>query len=128
MLHPARAMWVKFLQSGGGNGIAGCAVTRQKGGETKDDRRHDRAGGSICAGHRTPGKQNKEWLLVQGERARTSFVLLIATLWALTMVRGEAQETPPSLRAGALTSNIAIDGRLNEPAWDSVPSTDALTQ
>jgi hypothetical protein len=66
--------------------------------------------------------------LVQGERARTSFVLLIATLWALTMVRGEAQETPPSLRAGALTSNIAIDGRLNEPAWDSVPSTDALTQ
>ena len=46
----------------------------------------------------------------------------------VAVVTVSAQEASRSLRAGALTSNIAIDGRLNEAAWDSAPSTDALTQ
>ena len=59
---------------------------------------------------------------------RRSYVLLIAAACALATVTAGAQETPPSLRSGRLTSTIAIDGRLNESAWDSAPSTDALTQ
>ena len=59
---------------------------------------------------------------------RTSFVVLIAALGPSAVVAVRAQDTPPSLRAGALTSNIAIDGRLNEAAWDSAQSTEAFTQ
>ena len=59
---------------------------------------------------------------------RTSFVALIAALVMVAMVTISAQDASPSLRAGALTSDITIDGRLNEAAWDSAASTDAFTQ
>jgi hypothetical protein len=39
-----------------------------------------------------------------------------------------AQQAPPSLRAGALTPDVLIDGRLDEPAWSSAEETDAFTQ
>ena len=60
-------------------------------------------------------------------RVRRSPVSLIGALWVAATVAVAAQETP-SLRTGTLTSSIAIDGRLNESAWDSAPSTDAFTQ
>ncbi len=59
---------------------------------------------------------------------RRSLVLLIAALWAQATVAVVAQETPPSLRTGTLTSGIAIDGRLTESAWDSAEATDAFRQ
>lgn len=39
-----------------------------------------------------------------------------------------AQEPVPSLRVGALTTPVRIDGRLDEPAWQSAESTDAFRQ
>jgi hypothetical protein len=47
---------------------------------------------------------------------------------ALHATSGAAQETPPSLRAGALPAAIVIDGRLTEPAWESADVTDAFRQ
>jgi hypothetical protein len=42
---------------------------------------------------------------------------------------GYAQElSPPVLRAGALPDTLAIDGALNEPAWNATDATDAFTQ
>ena len=39
-----------------------------------------------------------------------------------------AQTAPPSLRAGAVSSAIAIDGRLSEPAWQAAEATDDFRQ
>src|SRR5215204_614639 len=40
-----------------------------------------------------------------------------------------AQEAPaPSLRAGVLPSSIAVDGVLDEAAWDAAEKIDAFTQ
>ena len=39
-----------------------------------------------------------------------------------------AQGAPPSLRAGAVTAHITIDGRLTEPAWQSAEAIDDLRQ
>lgn len=50
------------------------------------------------------------------------FALLAATLDA------RAQESVPSLRVGTMTSPVRIDGRLDEPIWQSAESTDAFHQ
>ncbi|MGH9201853.1 MAG: DUF5916 domain-containing protein, partial [Vicinamibacterales bacterium] len=46
-------------------------------------------------------------------------------LWSVDV---RAQESVPSLRVGVLSSEIRIDGRLDEPAWQSTESTDAFFQ
>lgn len=39
-----------------------------------------------------------------------------------------AQEAPPSIRAGALTAGISIDGLLNEPAWAGADAAEGFRQ
>ena len=41
---------------------------------------------------------------------------------------GEAQPLPPTLRAGALSAAITIDGRLSEPAWESADAIEDFRQ
>jgi len=57
-------------------------------------------------------------------------VWLAALLTAAVLMRTNmrAQETPPSLRAGALTAAISIDGRVTEPAWDAAESIENFRQ
>ena len=56
--------------------------------------------------------------------ARSASLALILTLPPATLLA----QTAPTLRAGALTSPIAIDGRLTEPAWQSAEAVDDFRQ
>jgi hypothetical protein len=47
---------------------------------------------------------------------------------AQTLTAAASAQTTPSLRAGALTSAVSIDGRLDEPAWTSAASAGGFKQ
>jgi hypothetical protein len=53
---------------------------------------------------------------------------LLALVVALLPVGLLAQTTAPSIRSGAVTTPIVIDGRLTEPAWQSAETIDDLRQ
>ena len=55
---------------------------------------------------------------------------LALTALAAALIPGNllAQTAPPSLRAGALTTHVTIDGRLTEPAWLSAETIDDFRQ
>jgi hypothetical protein len=59
--------------------------------------------------------------------------LLAKTCAVLSLLAGfsapaPAQDTPPSVRAGRLEADLAIDGRLTEPAWQSADAIEELRQ
>ena len=50
-------------------------------------------------------------------------------VWAMAAGVGRAQErSAPTLRVGPLPEDVHIDGRLDEPAWQSADLVDAFTQ
>lgn len=58
-------------------------------------------------------------------------VIAAAALAATSLLNAStalAQEKPPELRAGALSSSIAIDGRLAEPVWESAEAIEDFRQ
>ena len=62
-------------------------------------------------------------------RLVTMAVTTLAVTCVASVRAAVAQEPAvPTLRAGALSSDVHVDGRLNEVAWDHAESTDALTQ
>jgi Domain of unknown function (DUF5916) len=56
---------------------------------------------------------------------RSVFSTLVTTLLPGSLL---AQTAPPSLRAGVLTTEVVIDGRLTEPAWQSAETVDDFHQ
>jgi MFS family permease len=61
------------------------------------------------------------------EEVSRSALLVVAFLF-IGVAAAHAQETPPSLRAGAMPANIVIDGRLTEAAWESAEAIDDFRQ
>ena len=58
-----------------------------------------------------------------------AFMLALAALWtAIPCLRAAAQGPTPSLRAGVLQGTIIVDGRLNEPAWESADAIEDFHQ
>ena len=56
-------------------------------------------------------------------------LVAVATSAVCAPGRGYAQEgQPPALKAGVFPDDIAIDGVLNEPAWDLAQGADAFAQ
>ena len=49
-----------------------------------------------------------------------ALVVVMVVVWAMAAGGGRAQErTTPTLRVGDLPDDVHIDGRLDEPAWQS---------
>lgn len=59
---------------------------------------------------------------------RLRLCVAFISLWLIPSLSTAQEVTFPSLRAGALPPGLAIDGRLNEAAWDAAEMVDAFTQ
>lgn len=59
---------------------------------------------------------------------RLRLCVAFISLWLIPSLSTAQDVTFPSLRAGALPPGLAIDGRLNEAAWDAAEMVDAFTQ
>ena len=70
--------------------------------------------------------QNESWNPLNRSHAR--WLAALASIVVFNAPAVVAQRAPPSLRAGALTPDVLIDGRLDEPAWRSTEATEAFTQ
>ena len=59
-----------------------------------------------------------------GVRARAAITCVLLAIGPAAL----GQTPPPSIAAGALGAGVAIDGRLDEPAWASAVAIDTFTQ
>src|SRR6266850_1411792 len=55
-----------------------------------------------------------------------TLVCIASLSWIAPALAQDIQ--PPMLRAGMLPETLAVDGMLNEPAWNTAETTDAFTQ
>jgi hypothetical protein len=61
-------------------------------------------------------------------KSRALILAVAAFSTVIPCVRAAAQGGPPSLRAGAISAPIVIDGELNETAWDSADAIEDFRQ